>query len=1605
MANFTNFNYTGTPSSTDFIVGYKGDGTVEQRTTLSDLVSSGLASKGVFLQGDLSVAIGSDGNTVNSQCMAIGDANNAQGLNSLAQGNSNITAALYSTAMGYNNKATGDVTFAQGDSNQATGEASFAQGTLNIAEGTYSQAQGYGNIASGIYSQAEGYNNCTGGYIAGGVVYGGSHAQGGYNVVAIPLAHAQGFGNRIGYLQYVDWYASNPPRLGFGFQGITLSSFNIYGLNNPALSSTVRLFFISDNGITTYSAYVSSTQDNYNDPYGGTTGFTIFLRNDASAVLPPDDFFGPQIVCVPLTAYDGSTSFSNIGVGAFAQGYNNFVAGTYASAQGSGNTAAGFASHAAGYSSSTGPNAANAFAHGYSCIAYGRASHAMGTRAYAGHDYSYVWNSNPNVPGDYFRSSLSGQYCVNAPGGIMLSGGNTSVEGLVVANAANIVGDWPANLNFIEKLSASSMLGASNSAVYLNVGVPGFTTFNWGTDINGGYNVVNAGASNVQGVRNYAHGAGVQVTGFSNSMGFHASTVEGICNTVNRVATIAKTVSATNTIFLHEAAAVSQTFGITPGQRIVVDGIQIATGSVSTSFNTRQIFTVATATAGAREFTVVEPLTSMYAYKDNAPYADGRYVVGISVWSTSGNLNYTGSHAEGSFNYITNKNSHAEGMNNVVAALGGHAEGVGNFAGSTSHAEGTETRAGMNIVYFDSYNADTKTFQLYTNHLSTFNTFDVSTLGFGSVLYFVDTQVSSTSTRRNMVRFTLLSADAALGTVTALSAVRPTSIAPAGTGVLSRERQLMSPNGSNNHTQGAYTVASNASCNAEGYGTIAKGYASHAGGLRSTAQHDYSYAWSSGDGTLAPDQKNHATTRTGQYMVSAHGGVFLPGKVGIGTDSMDNALTVAGTISATTITADNIAYTNAGFTNLPTYKTYQTNVAVKNANWPAVSAAQLAETGYSNSQATYAIPGGLIIKGHALDYNNTPRNLPNLGVYGMYLQNVDSFDPGTTFVSDGRAQVTHGMTFRAGINNFTGGSDHNHVTWNGSPSNSTQAWQMTNGGNNGSVYGYTFPYTNRFMVHTLPQGQISTTIAAISGFIDTREANLVTGTDRLSGVKLLVSRDVSTGNYNLINVGEVISLTVNPGLVGIVAASYNSQVTQISANAALSSFEFNSYIGNGDNWKPAQRGIQPISLLSRTNGGNPGVSLITSQIGSDPSTQYVGLTGSYRGINRHMLARFTNASLLTGFKTGSPLTLWIPPLMPSTSPIGTGIISSDKISTFAQGTFPTGVRSGYFDAYVININGADLEFALCNLMDSYSFESRSWPYTATGNAGWLLYGGTQDSVHRPTFGTTGFYFEREPWSGGANYLSGGMVKNVVLGTSESYGSFSYGLGWRGVVLGDRSGTFAGDYNTVFGNNSVALGGNNLINNVGRNNQVVMGTFNNPNTNALLVVGNGTSNANRSNTLEVESNQVNVYGNVTATGFSAPNAVLESTQTIENYVADVGDAPITSPYTMLVFTPAGQYTSLSAVVLMDTYQGNPIIGATYFPGFKQTIVNVLGNNEFHAHANIIVKTPTSYPDHILYNLNGDSNLTSQLMLSAGYKMELVVTQGYYVVTSLNKIMDV
>lgn len=113
--------------------------------------------------------------------------------------------------------------------------------------------------------------------------------------------------------------------------------------------------------------------------------------------------------------------------------------------------------------------------------------------------------------------------------------------------------------------------------------------------------------------------------------------------------------------------------------------------------------------------------------------------------------------------------------------------------------------------------------------------------------------------------------------------------------------------GNESHAEGLETVAMGNESHAEGSGTIAFGRGSHAAGRGAVAAHDWTYAWS--DSNLATLTRKVSTTRTGQYMVSASGGVFIPGRIGIGIDTMST------TASATLHVR---ALSGIVFSNLPT---------------------------------------------------------------------------------------------------------------------------------------------------------------------------------------------------------------------------------------------------------------------------------------------------------------------------------------------------------------------------------------------------------------------------------------------------------------------------------------------------------------------------------------------------------------------------------------------------------------------------------------------------------------------------------------------------------------
>lgn len=136
--------------------------------------------------------------------------------------------------------------------------------------------------------------------------------------------------------------------------------------------------------------------------------------------------------------------------------------------------------------------------------------------------------------------------------------------------------------------------------------------------------------------------------------------------------------------------------------------------------------------------------------------------------------------------------------------------------------------------------------------------------------------------------------------------------------------------GDASHAQGRGTTASGLYSHAAGENTWADGVCSHAIGHSSVVRNNWSFMWSDAlSGTLT---SGVSTTRSGQFAVSASGGVFIPGNVGIGTDNNSNSLTVAGAISSNggiTATGGNSNQWNSNYT---TTNTNSANWILQNGN-------------------------------------------------------------------------------------------------------------------------------------------------------------------------------------------------------------------------------------------------------------------------------------------------------------------------------------------------------------------------------------------------------------------------------------------------------------------------------------------------------------------------------------------------------------------------------------------------------------------------------------------------------------------------------------------------
>lgn len=118
--------------------------------------------------------------------------------------------------------------------------------------------------------------------------------------------------------------------------------------------------------------------------------------------------------------------------------------------------------------------------------------------------------------------------------------------------------------------------------------------------------------------------------------------------------------------------------------------------------------------------------------------------------------------------------------------------------------------------------------------------------------------------------------------------------------------------GAASHAEGASLAEGNYS-HAEGTSRAARDY-SHAIGKFGIAAHDNTFNWTS-DSNISTITNGVSTTRADQFMVSAAGGMYIVGNVGIGTDNNQNALTVRGLLTATDIRTNTLSTTNLAVTD------------------------------------------------------------------------------------------------------------------------------------------------------------------------------------------------------------------------------------------------------------------------------------------------------------------------------------------------------------------------------------------------------------------------------------------------------------------------------------------------------------------------------------------------------------------------------------------------------------------------------------------------------------------------------------------------------------------
>ena len=300
----------------------------------------------------------------------------------------NKAAGRYSHAEGEGSQALGVNSHAEGSGTQATGTQSHAEGVSTRATGAISHAEGSGTIASGVNSHTEG-----GGTIASGE---SSHAEGNGTTASGDYSHAEG-SNTTASGQYS--HVEGRHTIAAGVSQHVQGKFNVQDSNN-------KYAFIIGNGTSNVNRHNAFAVD-----WDGK----VYVNGAANGV-DVSKGAGKNVTGTEYTI-DGQTVVAKDGAEIFNNYEYNQAAGLYSHAEGASTNAIGNFSHAEG--ANTVASGSNSHAEGAGTQATGAQSHAEGAGASATGDYSHAEGSGALASG---RSS-------HAEGYGTASGNNSHAEG------------------------------------------------------------------------------------------------------------------------------------------------------------------------------------------------------------------------------------------------------------------------------------------------------------------------------------------------------------------------------------------------------------------------------------------------------------------------------------------------------------------------------------------------------------------------------------------------------------------------------------------------------------------------------------------------------------------------------------------------------------------------------------------------------------------------------------------------------------------------------------------------------------------------------------------------------------------------------------------------------------------------------------------------------------------------------------------------------------------------------------------------------------------------------------------------------------------------